>query len=80
MKAIAAGAAPAHALYFTVYEKFKFYLTGGRQGHFPVQHCKDSLPIRFVLAPVCADGIRGEFGFLENGSDLYTVVLNLLYI
>lgn len=30
---IAVLSGPAHALYFTVYEKFKHYLTNGRPGH-----------------------------------------------
>lgn len=30
---VAIGAIPAHALYFTVYDKAKHYLTGGRLGH-----------------------------------------------
>jgi solute carrier family 25 iron transporter 28/37 len=33
VNAVAAGAMPAHALYFTVYEKFKNFLTGNTYGH-----------------------------------------------
>ncbi|CDW54539.1 Mito carr domain containing protein [Trichuris trichiura] len=32
---VVTGAAPAHAFYFTIYEKVKFFLTGGRLGHHP---------------------------------------------
>uniref|UniRef100_A0A5S6QM74 Mitoferrin n=1 Tax=Trichuris muris TaxID=70415 RepID=A0A5S6QM74_TRIMR len=35
MSAIMTGAAPAHAFYFTIYEKVKLFLTGGRFGHHP---------------------------------------------
>lgn len=33
VNAIALGAIPAHALYFSVYEKLKLHLTAGRAGH-----------------------------------------------
>jgi len=33
VSSIAMGAAPAHALYYTVYEKSKLYLTGGHSSH-----------------------------------------------
>lgn len=33
VNAVAAGSMPAHALYFTVYEKTKAYLTGNTRGH-----------------------------------------------
>jgi len=38
MNAIAAGAIPAHAMYFTVYEKAKHWLTNGRSGYHPIAH------------------------------------------
>lgn len=33
VNAVAAGSIPAHALYFTVYEKLKSFLTGNKHGH-----------------------------------------------
>lgn len=33
VNAVAAGSMPAHALYFTVYEKSKIFLTGNTAGH-----------------------------------------------
>ncbi|KFD55594.1 hypothetical protein M514_03646 [Trichuris suis] len=35
ISAVVTGAAPAHAFYFTIYEKVKLFLTGGRLGHHP---------------------------------------------
>ena len=33
VSAIAVGAVPAHAMYFTIYERLKHWLTGGIPGH-----------------------------------------------
>lgn len=33
LNVVAVLSVPAHALYYTVYEKFKYFLTDGRPGH-----------------------------------------------
>jgi len=53
INAIAAGCVPAHALYFTVYEKSKQFLTGNTAGH------SNSLAYGFagIMATLCHDAI-----------------------